>query len=79
MHKGQRVRVFLPQKELTITPILRQFNGKETRVSEIHVYPNCGERKTYHLQDCVSDFAIPFEFFEEWLIPLDEEGGGNDG
>lgn len=63
----------MPKGELTLSQAMRQFHGKETKVSGSHYYSGVGGRRTYTLADCVSGFGIPYEFFEDWLIPLEEE------
>lgn len=70
---GQRVKVVFPERELSVTPYMRQhFQGVETRIKE--VCPVRGAFKTYILEGCVSDFGNDFHFVDEWLVPLDVEG-----
>lgn len=75
---GQRVKVMFPERELAVTPYMRQhFQGVETRIKE--VVPVRGAFKTYILEGCVSDFGNDFHFVDEWLIPLDVKGEDSDG
>lgn len=79
LNTGDRVKVYLPKKELTLSQAVRQFHGIETKISGQHFYTEGGGKRTYYLAGCVSDFGIPYEFLAEWLIPLDEESEGEDG
>lgn len=69
---GDKVRVYLPKGELTLSQTMRQFHGRISRISGSHFYPKSGGKRTYSLTDCASEFGIPYEFFGDWLIPLEE-------
>ena len=72
---GQRVRVYLPQGEQTISQAVRKFNGKVAKVTanNRHIPARQGAFFTYQLEGCKSRYGFPYEFLEEWLIPYDVE------
>lgn len=71
---GDKVKVVMPIKELTLSQTMRMFHGRVTRITGEVVYTQFSSRKTYLLEGCESDFGIPYEFHDEWLVPLDVEG-----
>lgn len=79
LNTGDRVKVCIPITELTASKALEVWNGTETIVSGIRRYQTSGSQHTYILEGVFSDYLIPHEFFEDWLIPLDEESEGRDG
>lgn len=71
---GSRVMVAYPTKDVAITDKMRKFNGKITTVSKVCVKrPKNWTVTTYHLNGCVTDYGIPYEFCREWLVPLDND------
>ena len=74
MHIGQKVMVMIPPTDVAGTDIVRRFQGKVTVITEVRYHRNARTvaGKTYTLAGCKSKFDIPYEFFEEWLVPLEE-------
>lgn len=71
---GDRVKVFFPPGEQTVFADLKKFEGKVTVIKEDR-YCKKDHSTTFHtyiLAGCKSDHGIPYEFCEDWLIPLDE-------
>ena len=73
LNKGTRVRVNIPESETTVSRAVRQFSGRVTRITDVkHTYlKKTASLYTYTLAGCVSDFGIPYEFMEAWLVPQD--------
>lgn len=69
LQKGERVLIKVPLNELTASHTIKSFNGKTTVVEDIATIH--GNTRTYRLKDCCGLCGVPFEFFEDWLIPLD--------
>ena len=65
--------VHIPITELTASQAVKSWNGTKTRIGGIRRYHTGGSSNTYTLEGCFSKCLIPYEFFEEWLIPLEEE------
>lgn len=70
---GDKVKVHVPITELTASQAVKSWNGTKTRISGIRRYHTSTSSNTYTLEGCFSKYLIPYEFFEEWLIPLEEE------
>ena len=73
LNTGDKVKVCIPITELTASRTLKVWNGTETIVSGIRRYQTSNSQHTYILEGVFSDYLIPYEFFEEWLVPLEEE------
>lgn len=75
LKEGQRVRVFLDDTSLKLfnNPI-RKYHDKVYTIAKA-VYYRKGQTTayTYTLVGVQSRFGIPYEFFEEWLVPYDIE------
>lgn len=70
---GQKVKVMIPLNENTASMTIKQFNGKVSTVKSCIQYRGKAVHcDTYTLDGCVGGCEVPYEFFEEWLIPLDE-------
>lgn len=67
--KGERVLIQVPLNELTASMKIKSFNGKVTTVEELVM--THGSTRTYYLKDCVGLCGKKFEFFEDWLVPID--------
>lgn len=75
LKKGQRVRVFIPSAEQTISKTMKRHHNKVTEIKEVvrHRAANKGTSYTYKLENCKSNYGIYYEFMEEWLVPYDVE------
>ena len=71
---GDRVKIFFPPGEQTVFADLKKFEGKVTVIKEDRYYrkDHSTSFHVYTLVGCKSDQGIPYEFCEDWLIPLDE-------
>lgn len=66
---GQRVRVSLPDNEVTIIGAIRPYHDREAVVSGSHHYPG---GRTYNLAGVYGRNHQPYEFLAEWLTPIEE-------
>lgn len=75
LKQGQRVRVFIPSGEKTVSKAVRKHHDKVATIKEAihHRATNNGTSFTYTLENCYSIYGIYFEFMEDWLIPYDVE------
>lgn len=68
---GDKVKVFIPSNEQSVSKAISEFNGTITFVKKRKVYrKNSSQYNFYTLDDCTSKFGNDYEFSEEWLIPL---------
>lgn len=74
---GDRVEVQIPITELTASNAMKALSGTRTVVDGVRNYLMSTMRHTYTLEGCVAKNQIQYEFFEEWLIPLEESEGSN--
>lgn len=73
---GQRVRVFLDEKTRTIYNLpIRNYHNKVSKIVGMNYYKQAsmGMHHTYYLEGFRSRYGVPYEFCEEWLIPIDVE------
>ena len=71
LKRGDKVKVFLPVSEQTISDAVRAFNGTETTIKNIF-FTKKG-RPQFTLNGCQSRYGNDYFFVEEWLVPLIEE------
>lgn len=75
LKQGDGVRVFFPPKgEVGITEEMLLFRDVETVITDVlsRNYKS-GAFRTFYLEGCNSRMGMPFEFIEDWLIPIDCE------
>ena len=72
--EGDRVTVYLPLSEQTISRKMRKLNGIEATISKVMKRtPKHGTTlNTFYLEGVVTEAGLPYEFCKDWLIPAEE-------
>lgn len=71
LQPGERVLIKVPLSELTASTTIKSFNGTTAKVEGVATAH--GSLRTYYLEGIEGRCGQKYEFFEDWLVPLNRE------